>query len=73
MSQNESIHNIGASNERLCTYFYIDSTISSILQAKYKAEIRKTISILRLIPPKKTLLIEKRVRHFQLHQHVQIF
>ena len=73
MFQNESIHNIGASNERLCTYFYIDSTTSSILQAKYKAKIRKTISILRLIPPqKKTLLIEKCVRHFQLHQHVQI-
>ena len=33
MSQNESTQNAGMSNERLCTYFYIDSTISSILQA----------------------------------------
>ena len=72
MFQNESIHNIGASNERLCTYFYIDSTTSSILQAKYKAKIRKTISILRLIPPQKKTLLIKCVRHFQLHQHVQI-
>ena len=44
MSQNESTWNVEASNERLCTYFYVDSTISSILQAQYKAEIRKTIS-----------------------------
>ena len=67
MSQNESTHNVGALKE-----LYIDSTISSVLQTKYKAEIRKTISILRLIPPKKTLLIEKLIRHFQLHQHIQI-
>ena len=31
ISQNESTKNIGASNERLCTYFYVVSTISSIL------------------------------------------
>ena len=62
MFQNESIHNIGASNERLCTYFYIDSTTSSILQAKYKAKIRKTISILRLIPPQKKNTAYRKVR-----------
>ena len=33
MSQNEGTHNVGASNERLCTYFYVDSTISSIFIA----------------------------------------
>ena len=57
----------GASNERLCADFYVDPTISRILQAL----IRKTISILRLT--QKNMLIEKRVRHFLLHEHVQIF
>ena len=28
----ESTENVEALNERLCTYFYVDSTISSILQ-----------------------------------------
>ena len=35
MSHNESTKNVGASNERLCIYFYEDPTISSILPAEY--------------------------------------
>ena len=54
MSQNESTYNVGASNNCLCTYFYVDSTISSIFQAKHYAKTRKTISIPRLTPPKNT-------------------
>ena len=41
MSQNESTYNVGASNKCLCTYFYVDSTISSIFQAKHNAKTRK--------------------------------
>ena len=37
----ESTQNVGASNKHLCTYFYEDPTFSSILQAEYKAKIRK--------------------------------
>ena len=33
MSQNESTENVGASKECLCTYLYVDPTVSSILQA----------------------------------------
>ena len=33
MSENKSTKNVGASNEHLCTYFYVDLTISSTLQA----------------------------------------
>ena len=50
----------------LCTYFYVDPTISS------KAKIRKTISMLRLTQ-KNTVLIEKRVKHFLLNEHIKIF
>ena len=50
----------------LCTYFYVDPTISS------KAKIRKTISMLRLTL-KNTVLIEKRVKHFLLNEQIKIF
>ena len=50
----------------LCTYFYVDPTISS------KAKIGKTISMLRLTQ-KNTVLIEKRVKHFLLNEHIKIF
>ena len=40
MSHNERIHNVGASNKHL---LLCNSTVSSILQSIYKAEIRKTI------------------------------
>ena len=33
MSQNESTKNVGASKEHLCTCFYVDPAISSMLQA----------------------------------------
>ena len=50
----------------LCTYFYVDPTISS------KAKIRKTISMLGLTQ-KNTVLIEKRVKHFLLNEHIKMF
>ena len=47
------------------------SYFSSILPAKYKAKIRKIISMLRLTE-KIIVLIEKHVRHLLLHEHKQI-